>query len=122
MRSLATYNPIKVKHQTRDIISPCRVQGKFMTNKNNPQFLNAANCIFCISFRYNNTSEKKFLCTPENLMGIIKQYDNNRGIEYIKVFEPSKMTFQRIAKERILKIVDWHTESYIYLQNHYYFN
>ena len=80
------------------------------------------NCDFntyLVKFRWKSTNNV-FIVQGSGLMDVLKQYDIN-GVEYIKEFDPSKAAFKRIAKEKLLQAFSWETETFIYLQSHYYF-
>jgi len=57
-----------------------------------------------------------------NVADCLKQNeDNDKGIEFIKTFDPVKSKFVRISRADILRFHSWDTEASLYLQNHYYF-
>jgi len=57
-----------------------------------------------------------------NVAETLKEYsDKDKGIEFIKTFDPAKSRFVRISKADILRFHSWDTEAAEYLNNHYYF-
>lgn len=84
--------------------------------------LNANYRIFAIKLKSIQV-DNLFICKGSGLIEAIKTDDIDRkGIEYIKEFDPVKCTFRRVSKDSILNHFSWDTESYLYLQKHYYFN
>ena len=73
---------------------------------------------FLIKFKFQLSEQ--YIVQNTGLIEVLKQCDKN-GIEFIKVFDPSKCKFVRISKSEIVQNYSWETENYIYLQNHYYF-
>ena len=77
------------------------------------------NFVYIISFQCLRT---QFIFTkPEELLTILKE-NSNRGINFIKEFDQTKLRFKRVKRELILKRFAWHTETNLYLKDHYYFN
>jgi hypothetical protein len=74
---------------------------------------------FMIKLRFKSTNNR-FITQGRGLIYCIKTQDVN-GIEYIKIFNPVKAKFERISRSKILQLISWHTESFEYLKNHYYF-
>jgi hypothetical protein len=77
---------------------------------------------FYISLHYRTTNGKFIFQTAEEFKFILETYDNpQKGIEFIKVFEPSKNKFVNISKKDLLKFFNWETEFIEFSKNHYYF-
>ena len=82
--------------------------------------LNTDNRTFAIKLKW-RTSDSLFICQETGLIEAIKRDDQDRkGIEYIKEFDYVSCSFKKVSKESILRYF-METESYLYLQNHYYF-
>jgi hypothetical protein len=76
---------------------------------------------FAIKLKW-RSNDNLFICQDNGLIEAIKSDDKeHKGIEYIKEFDPGKGQFVKVSKESILNHFSWDTESYLYLQNHYYF-
>lgn len=84
----------------------------------NTQEINTDKRIYLIKFAWTSTNGK-FLTT--NLGQTIKEHDPNRGIEYIKTFDPVKNTFKSISKRDILIFESWNTETIEILKKHSFF-
>ena len=74
---------------------------------------------YLIKFQWKSTNNR-FIVQGSGLMEVLKEYDKN-GVEYIKEFDPVKCTFKRIAKDKLLSMFTWDTETHLYLEDHYYF-
>lgn len=74
---------------------------------------------YLVKFNF-QTTNGQFITQGSGLMDVLKQYDKN-GIKHIKIFDPAKNTFKQISKEKILNLMSWETETYLYLKDHYYF-
>ena len=74
---------------------------------------------FLVEFMYQSVGGR-FICQGVGLVECLTRYDKN-GVKSIKMFDPSKGTFKRVAKKDILQFFTWETEAYLYLTNHYYF-
>lgn len=74
---------------------------------------------YLIKFKWMSTNNR-FIVQGSGLMDAIKQYDKN-GIEYIKIFDPVKYKFKAISRAKILQLLSWETETYLYLKDHYFF-
>ena len=58
----------------------------------------------------------------DNVADCLKSNEaNDKGIEFIKTFDPVNSKFVRISKADILRFHSWDTEAHLYLTNHYYF-
>lgn len=76
--------------------------------------------VYLVKFAWTLT-RGKFITT--DLAGCIKaNQPNDKGIEYIKTFDPSNGKFVRISKADILRFHSWDTESYEILKKHPFFN
>ena len=76
--------------------------------------------IYLVKFAWSLT-RGKFI--TNDLAGCIKANQPiDKGIEYIKTFEPSKGKFVRISKADILRFHSWDTEAHEILTKHPYFN
>lgn len=63
------------------------------------------------------------ICEPKELKQACKEHDpENRGIDYIKRFHPSKGKFMRVKKSTILMLINWNTEVYLFMKTQSYFN
>jgi len=84
-------------------------------------YLDISNIILQVKFI--KSSNNIFVCTPDSLMEVLKNLDgyHNKGIVFIKQFDPAKNTFQRVSKKQIRAFCNWDTETDIYLNTHYYF-
>ena len=85
------------------------------------RLINTDKRTFLIKFQYRSTNGQFMFQEPEELCELLKDFDYTAGIEYIKEFEPNKYKFTQVTKESILNFCKWHTESFEYLKNHYYF-
>ena len=74
---------------------------------------------YLVKLKWKSTNNR-FIVQGSGLMDVLKQYDAN-GVEYIKEFDPIKSTFKRIARAKLLQAFSWETETYLYLQTHYFF-
>ena len=74
---------------------------------------------YLIKFNF-QTTNGQFIAQSSGLMDVLKEYDKN-GVRYIKIFDPVKCTFKSISRVKILQLVSWETETYLYLKDHYYF-
>jgi hypothetical protein len=74
---------------------------------------------YLVKFQWKSTNNR-FIVQGSGLVDVLKQYDVN-GVEYIKEFDPVKGTFKRISRKKLLNAFSWETETYLYLQSHYYF-
>ncbi len=74
---------------------------------------------YLVKFQWKSTNNR-FIVQGSGLVDVLKQYDVN-GVEYIKEFDPFKETFKRISRNKLLNAFSWETETYLYLQSHYYF-
>jgi len=74
---------------------------------------------YLIKFQFQSTN-CRFIVQGSGLVEVLKTYDQN-GVDYIKEFNPVKGNFQRIAKSVLLNRFTWDTETYLYLQKHYFF-
>ena len=75
---------------------------------------------FLVKFKFQSTNYKFLVNKPEDLKLVLERYDKN-GIEYIKEFDVVKMRPIRVSKDTIRAWAGWHTETDLYLSNHYYF-
>ena len=75
--------------------------------------------IYLVTFQFSFPSGK-FIVQGRGLMDCIKEHDKN-GIDTIKQFDPSDAKFKRVSRESIIKSLDYDTEVYLYLKNHYFF-
>jgi len=83
--------------------------------------LNTNNRTFAVKLRWRSI-DSLFIVQGSGLIEALKTDDSEKkGIEYIKEFDPAKCAFKRISKSDLLANYSWETESYLYLQNHYYF-
>lgn len=73
---------------------------------------------FLVKFRYQSCEQ--YIVQNTGLIEVLKSCDKN-GVEFIKVFDPSKLGFVRISKSEILANYNWETENFEYLSTHYYF-
>lgn len=89
-----------------------------MTTQSNIFELNADLRIYLIKFAWTSRNGK-FL--TNDLAKTIKEHDPERGIEYIKTFDPVKNIFTRISKSEILRFHNWDTEATETLKKHQYF-
>lgn len=85
------------------------------------RLINTDKRTFLIKFQYRSTNGQFIFQEPKELMELLKDFDQTSGIEYIKEFEPFKYKFSKVTKQSILNYCNWHTESFEYLKNHYYF-
>ena len=74
---------------------------------------------FLVKFSFQSTNGQ-FITQGAGLMDVLKEYDKN-GVKYIKLFDPVKYSFKSVSRAKILQLMSWDTETYLYLQNHYYF-
>lgn len=75
--------------------------------------------MYLVKFQF-TTTKGKFITTE--LHKCIKENEpKDRGIEYIKVFDPVKNTFKRISKADILMFHSWNTEAMEFFKQHYFF-
>jgi len=74
---------------------------------------------YLVKFNY-QTTDGQFITQGSGLMDVLKQYDKN-GVKYIKIFDPAKYAFKSISKAKILQLLNWETETVLYLKSHYYF-
>lgn len=81
--------------------------------------LNTDRRTFLISFQWKITEGKYIFQEGKDLVRILKQ--NDKGIEFIKEFDPAKGVFKRVSKIDILNRFSWETETHEYLKNHSYF-
>lgn len=84
--------------------------------------INSCRIVLAVRFMYASYNEAMFICTVDQLATVLKEHSNEKGIEFIKEFDPSKLTFKRVSKAQLLKWSEMNTEAYQYLSNHYYFN
>ena len=83
--------------------------------------LNTNNRTFAVKLRWRSI-DSLFICQSTGLIEALKTDDiEKKGIEYIKEFDPAKCSFNKVSKESILNHFSFDTESYLYLQKHYYF-
>ena len=80
--------------------------------------LNTDQRIYLIKFCYTLTDGNFF---TTDLGKTIKEHDQGRGIDYIKVFDTAKNKFTRISKKDILQFHSWQTESFEILKAYNYF-
>jgi len=85
----------------------------------NSTILNSDRHIFCVKFMWKAT-DGKFILHGEQLAEAVKAH-GEKGIEYIKMFDPADNKFKRVSKSQILAFQSWNTESFEYLKNHSYF-
>jgi len=85
----------------------------------NSTILNADRHIFCIKFLW-KAIDGKFILHGEELANVIKTH-GEKGIEYIKMFDPNDNKFKQVSKSQILRFQSWNTETFEYLKNHSYF-
>lgn len=75
--------------------------------------------LYLVKFRFEMTSGQ-FI--TDNVADVLKQKkDTDKGIEYIKTFDPVKRKFVQISKADILRFHSFDTDATEILTNHYYF-
>lgn len=84
--------------------------------------INGCRIVLAVKFMYASYNESMFICTVDQLATVLKEHSNDKGIEFVKEFDPQKLTFKRISKAQLLKWSEMDTEAHEYLSNHYYFN
>lgn len=84
--------------------------------------INGCRIVLAVKFMYASYNESLFICTVDQLATVLKEHSNDKGIEFIKEFDPQKLTFKRISKAQLLKWSEMDTEAHEYLSKHYYFN
>ena len=77
--------------------------------------------VFLIKFRYAGTESTFITQGADAFLDCLKSNDKH-GIEYIKVFNMQKNTFQKCSRTDIKNQFSFDTELSLYLENHYYFN
>ena len=81
--------------------------------------INTDQKLYLIKYRWTMT-RGQFI--TDNVAECLKQNENiDKGIEFIKTFDPTKGKFVRISKKDILRFHSWDTEATEFLTNHYYF-
>lgn len=75
--------------------------------------LNTDQATFLVEFKYQSVGGR-FICRGVGLVECLTRYDKN-GVKSIKMFDPSKGSFKRAAKNDILQFFTWGTEAYLYL-------
>jgi hypothetical protein len=84
--------------------------------------INTDSRIYLVKIQWKISQGKFIFSDAHELMNILKQDENaNKGIEYLKTFDPTKDKFIRISKSDFLKFNNWKTEAIEYLKNHSYF-
>ena len=76
---------------------------------------------FLIKFNWTISGGQFIFQTPSELVKILKEKEEKKGIEYIKEFNPIEYKFKRVSKQALLDMASWETENILYLQNHSYF-
>lgn len=75
---------------------------------------------FLIKFSWKRTDGQFIFQSGEELKHLIETH-GEKGIEYIKEFNPAKANFTRVSKADLLRCFSWETETSIFLKNHHYF-
>lgn len=84
--------------------------------------INSCRIILAVRFMYASYNEAMFICTVDQLATVLKEHSNEKGIEFLKEFDPQKLTFKRVSKAQLLQWSNMDTEAYQYLSTHYFFN
>lgn len=61
--------------------------------------VNACRIVLAVKFQWANYSESLFICSVDQLATILKDCSKGKGIEFIKEFDPQKLTFKRVSKK-----------------------
>lgn len=86
----------------------------------NSNIINTCDIIFSVKFIFAPHTCNHFICTLHTLKDVLQ---SQRG-DYptvITEFNPHKLRFSKVSRDRILKLSEMDTETYEYLVNHYYF-
>ena len=73
---------------------------------------------FLVKFQF-QLGNSTYIVQRDGLVNCLKNCDKN-GIAFIKLFDFKTNSFKRVSKKDILNFFSWDTESYIYLQKHYF--
>ena len=76
--------------------------------------------VFLIKFLWSGTESTFIVQGAGAFLDCLKS--NSKGIEYIKIFNMQKNTFQRCSRTDIKNQFSFDTELSLYLEKHYYFN
>ena len=85
---------------------------------NNSETLNTDLRLYLVKYQYTHT-KGKFI--THNVADVLKNHPTDKGIEFIKTFDPVKDKFVRISKADILRFHNWDTEASEILTKHSFF-
>jgi hypothetical protein len=75
--------------------------------------------VYLVKFNYTLTDGKFIFNDALELVNLIK--NNDRGIEYLKTFDPITNKFVKISKADFLRFNSYNTEAMEFLNNYYFF-